>query len=156
MSIQSHFKRQFESELWIAESLASALKQANEPEPRSLLLFSHIAAAHHNWLNRIVGETSMLKPFEERTIDEALELYRNVIANAIAFLQQTTEADFEKEIVFTSGIDGSQRSMKVGDILTHMVTHGYYHRGQIVAQLKGKLEPLPLLTHIIFTSKRLD
>lgn len=153
MSIQSHFKRQLEAELWAAEALAAALKQANEPEPRSLLLFSHIAAAHHNWLNRIVGEAPMLKPFEERTINEALELYHNVIAKAIAFLQQTTEADFENEIVFTSGIDGRQRSMRVDDILTHMVTHAYYHRGQIVAQLKGKLEPLPLLTHVIFASK---
>jgi uncharacterized damage-inducible protein DinB len=29
------------------------------------------------------------------------------------------------------------------DILIHSVNHGSYHRGQIIASLKGTLDPLP-------------
>lgn len=146
---------QLESEKWATESLAEALKKATEPEPRSMLLFSHIAVAYHNWFNRIVGNPTMLKPFEERTIDESLQLYNKVLGDAIAYVQSATESDFEKVIEFTFGVDGSKRSMTIADTIVHMVTHSYYHRVQIVAQLKGKLEPLPLLTHILFASKKI-
>jgi uncharacterized damage-inducible protein DinB len=30
------------------------------------------------------------------------------------------------------------------------VNHGSYHCGQIIASLKGKLDPLPLTTYIAF------
>lgn len=150
------FITQLESEKWATNSLAVALQEASEPEPRSLLLFSHIAVAYHNWFNRIMGNPNMLKPFEERTINESLQLYNEVLDAVIQYVKSASENDFEKVIEFSFGVDGSKRTMSIANIMVQMITHSYYHRGQIIAQLKGKLEPLPLLTHIVFASTKVE
>ena len=49
---------------------------------------------------------------------------------------------------FIFSIDNSQQRIGVSDSLIHIVHHSSYHRGQIVSNLKGSLEKLPLVTYI--------
>jgi len=79
-------------------------------------------------------------------MNEVFEGYTNHITNA-------DENELNRIVHFTFPLDGSKRKMAVADALTHVVTHSFYHRGQIVTSLKGKIEPLPLTTYIAFASE---
>jgi uncharacterized damage-inducible protein DinB len=43
--------------------------------------------------------------------------------------------------------------MKIEDALIHIINHSSYHRGQIIANIKGKVDELPLSTYIIYASQ---
>lgn len=45
---------------------------------------------------------------------------------------------------------GQQSQMTVLDCINHVVVHGSYHRGQIVALLKGQLPELPTTDFVLF------
>ena len=45
---------------------------------------------------------------------------------------------------------GQDAEMTVSDCINHVVIHGSYHRGQIVALLKAHLPELPLTDFVLF------
>ena len=57
-------------------------------------------------------------------------------------------ADVEKIMRFK--LLGQQSQMSVVDCLNHVVIHGSYHRGQIVALLKGYLTEVPTTDFVLF------
>ena len=70
------------------------------------------------------------------------------------YLQNITEDELNRIIRFTFPLDGSKRKLSVADAVFHLVTHSSYHRGQIMARLKGKVETLPLTTYIAFAMEK--
>jgi uncharacterized damage-inducible protein DinB len=78
----------------------------------------------------------------------------NVFADFKNYVNQVNNDELNRVIHFTFPLDGSKRKLSVADALLHLVTHSSYHRGQIIARLKGKIEPLPLTTYIAFAMEK--
>jgi len=53
-------------------------------------------------------------------------------------------------IIAYKNFKGDSFENRVEDILTHVINHSTYHRGQIIAQLKGQLPSLPSTDYILF------
>lgn len=155
MSLKNHLITLLQTEQIAAKELATAIQQATNTEQRTTLLFYHIGAAYHNWLNRILVEQNFIASFEEHTIDESLSLINHVLEKMINYLHQIDEETLQTEFTFNFPLDGTFRKMNMADIFTHAITHAYYHKGQIISQLKGKIEQLPFLTYVKFASQTL-
>jgi uncharacterized damage-inducible protein DinB len=71
------------------------------------------------------------------------------------YLSDKTDDDLQEKIKFMSAWEAnpSKRRMSVEDALTHIMNHSSYHRGQIVASIKGKVDELPLSTYIMYASE---
>jgi uncharacterized damage-inducible protein DinB len=81
-------------------------------------------------------------------MNENLQGWRN-------FLENKTDDDLQQKIEFMSASEAnpSKRRMSVEDALIHIINHSSYHRGQIVASIKGKVEVLPISTCIMDASE---
>jgi uncharacterized damage-inducible protein DinB len=70
-------------------------------------------------------------------------------------LASKTNANLQETIEFMSAWEAnpSKRKMSIEDAITHIINHSSYHRGQIVASIKGKVDELPLSTYIMYASE---
>lgn len=134
MSLLEHFRRSFAYDEWAnREVLASQRKGGT---PRSLELMSHIVSAERLWLARILRETQPFPVWPQFTLEQceaeaarASELWRE-------YLKQLSEAELAQAVTYTNTI-GESYSSRLEDILTHVIMHSAYHRGQIASDTRA-------------------
>jgi uncharacterized damage-inducible protein DinB len=154
MTLKDHLLKMLDAEIWANQILADTIEKSKTPDERTLLLFSHVLSSYSMWLSRVQGTEITTALFQERTLAESKTLMRSVFAGIKNYLQQADEAEINRVIHFIFPLDGSKRKLSVLDAITHLVTHSSYHRGQIMARLKDKVEVLPLTTYIGFALEK--
>jgi uncharacterized damage-inducible protein DinB len=152
--MKDHFIKLIDSEIWANKLLSETIEKSGEKDERALLLFSHLLSSYSMWMSRITGKEITTTLFQERTLAESKILMNNVFADFKNYVNQVNNDELNRVIHFTFPLDGSKRKLSVADALLHLVTHSSYHRGQIIARLKGKIEPLPLTTYIAFAMEK--
>lgn len=152
--MKDHFIKLIDSEIWANKLLSETIEKSGEKDERALLLFSHLLSSYSMWMSRITGKEITTTLFQERTLAESKILMNNVFADFKNYVNQVNTDELNRVIHFTFPLDGSKRKLSVADALLHLVTHSSYHRGQIIARLKGKIEPLPLTTYIAFAMEK--
>lgn len=156
--MNNHFIKQFEFEFWSNSLILKTLKEIDKPSERALLLFSHLLSSHSMWLSRLTKTEMTCTSFQERTLDECEQLMQQNLDGWKLFLANKSNEDLDQTIEFMGAWEAvpQKRIMKVDDALIHIINHSSYHRGQIVASIKGQIDPLPLSTYIIYASKLVD
>lgn len=127
-------------ETW-ATNLAMGSIESVPPERRShpqfaraLRIASHIQVARHVWLERLHGRPAgagidFFPAWDApRVRREGVELD----GRWSGFLGRQREQDLDSEIHYTSS-EGARYAGRVEDILTHVINHATYHRGQIAS-----------------------
>ena len=115
------------------------------PEPRPRELLSHVMLAERVWFERIAGdpktdETFLLLRREE--LLEGLEQNRGTFQELLATRLE--------DVIHFRRASGEEYHARVADILHHLITHGYHHRGQIAAHYARKGVSYPNTDHINF------
>ena len=131
---------------WANEKIITAMSQVKNLPPRTIELFSHILAVSSIWLSRAKGENETAKRFDLYAFEEWEALNNRMQSDWIGYLKSL--GDVEKIMSFK--LLGQQSEMTVLDCINHVVIHGSYHRGQIVALLKGLLPELPTTDFVLF------
>ena len=72
--------------------------------------------------------------------------------NWLKFIQDASPETLNKELEFK--FLSADSIISIEDLMFHLISHSSYHRGQIIASLKGKLEPLPLTTYIAYVAQK--
>jgi uncharacterized damage-inducible protein DinB len=120
---------------------------------RAVEIFAHVQAARRIWLSRI--DAAATPPQEvfpagwslDRCAEEAAAL-DDEWSRLMAGLPHT---GFDTNIEYTS-TEGTRFTSTLADILTHVVNHGSYHRGQI-ARLIAECGAEPPVTDFIVWSR---
>ena len=100
----------------------------------ALPLLSHLLAAEHVWLVRLERRTASRSVWPTLTLSECEALAAENAAGYAGFLDRRSEGDLT-EVVQYKNTKGLEFATPVIDILTHVVIHGAYHRGQIAKAL---------------------
>jgi uncharacterized damage-inducible protein DinB len=129
--MKQHYLRLFAYDYWANGLVLSELQDMETPDERSLSLITHILAAQSIWLERIT------KTKRHQTIWETQPL---------EICKANYEANYRDWLVFLNDLSDGH----LYDILTHVVNHGSYHRGQIAASLKGKIEQVQATDFIVY------
>jgi uncharacterized damage-inducible protein DinB len=147
--------KHFEFEQWSNSMIIAALKILKEKNERATTLFSHLLSSHCMWLSRVNKTAFTCTLFQERTLEECEQLMKENLLGWQNYLVNKTDTDLQETIEFMSAweVNPSKRRMTVEDAITHIINHSSYHRGQIVASIKGKVDELPLCTYIIYSSE---
>lgn len=153
--MKNNFIKQFEFEKWSNTLILKSLRSLKEKDDRAMLLFSHLLSSHCMWLCRVNKTEMTCTLFQERSLDECEALIEENYHGWMKYLHTKTAADLETSIEFMSAWEAnpSKRKMMIEDALIHIINHSSYHRGQIVASIKGKVDELPLSTYIIYASE---
>jgi uncharacterized damage-inducible protein DinB len=135
MSVE-YFTKLFDHMEWADKRALASLRAMPNPPPAAVELLAHILGAERVWLARIEGSNSPLAVWPkltlaeaERVLGENAEGYRGVLA-------KLPSAGLQQPITYKNSA-GDQFTSTVEDMLTQVVTHGSYHRGQIAAQVRA-------------------
>lgn len=134
MELIAYFRRQFAYNGWAnRETLASMRRQ--KADERSLALMSHILSAERLWMERLKQEPQSLPVWPvaglaqcQRQIEEMGQLW-------CAYLDGMGAHDLQRSASYKNS-KGEPWTSSVVDILTHVLLHSAYHRGQIASHMR--------------------
>lgn len=165
MNLRDHLVRLYEYEADCTKRVSDSLERAQHaiehggvaaeaaPFVRAVGLFAHVQSARQIWLSRL----EQMSPPEDglfpawdlaKAISRAASL--DVVWLTYARSLQLQRASLEAAVQYTTSA-GAVRRSTVLEILTHVVNHSSYHRGQI-ATLVAQCGADPAVTDfIVFT-----
>jgi len=121
---------------WANREVLAKLNASGGQPLRSLKLMAHIVAAERLWLDRLQQQPQTLPVWPdlrlqqcEAQAEELSRLWKN-------YLQQLNASDLNRTVAYTNS-KGEHYSSRIGDILTHVVMHSAYHRGQIASDMRA-------------------
>jgi uncharacterized damage-inducible protein DinB len=136
MDLIDHFRRQFAYDEWANREVLSALKASTTDTARSVQLLAHLVSAERLWLERIRSQPQSVAVWPEFTLAQCDVQVADVAASWHEFLTTITHKDLEQPIDYKNS-KGELWTSTTQDILTHVLLHSAYHRGQIAMQMRG-------------------
>lgn len=122
----------------------------NQPGDTAWILgqISHVLRAERIWLERASGRVHS----ERNTFDP---YFRNQLpglndANLDGWLAHLRTGPVEREFEYRM-FDGSTARSNLQDMILHVATHGFHHRGEIAARITAMGLPNPPTSYIGFT-----
>jgi len=153
MDLRQHFQTLFEYDAWANREVVAALKKISSPPPKSMKIAAHIVAAEALWLDRLRGEKQRMDVWPDFTAEE-LNLLLPRLDEEWNTLVRTAAARMDEEIHYVNS-KGEPWHSTVHDILTHVVIHSGYHRGQIATDLRAAGYEPPYTDYIHATRQHL-
>jgi len=98
----------------------------------------HIWDAELIWFTRLNGTSLAAWPSEsfDGPNEEAFDLFTSLSEKFVSFAESCTEEFLQNVIQYTS-IEGKNYSNTVYEILTHVMNHSTFHRGQLITMLRN-------------------
>lgn len=135
MDILSHLRTLYVYDAWANREVLRAMKAMANPPARSIKILAHIVATEWLWLNRLNREKPRMAVWPEFTVMQTEQEYAalpdiwsRILAGAADRL--TTPVQYVNS-------KGQPWTSTMHDILTHVVIHSAYHRGQIATDLRA-------------------
>lgn len=133
MNLADYLRRQFSYNDWANREV---LAQMRVPiaDARSLELMSHILSAEQLWLQRMKREPQSLPVWPNIDLKQCEALAVEMTRQWEEYFDQV-KGDFSQTISYKNS-KGEAWSNSVLDILTHVILHSAYHRGQIASHMR--------------------
>jgi len=131
-----YLRRQYIYNEWANREALSAIRAAGSDQ-RSLDLIAHILSAEQLWQERLklqpptspVWPKSDLEQCEGQAVEMGLR-WRE-------YLNSLTSGDLMKTVSYNNS-KGEPWASTIGDILTHVLMHSAYHRGQVASHMRDE------------------
>ena len=152
MTLIPHLKQQFAYNAWANREMLRSLivALAARPDavpPRALQVMAHLVGGEWAWLRRLGPASPDMPVWPALSPDECDAQLRALSATWKQYLDALTPEALERELAYVN-FKGEHWTSKVGDILSHVVTHGGYHRGQVATLLGRAGFPVPYTDYI--------
>jgi len=139
----AEFLRMVDQCVWASRQWVDFVYSRAEPEARPRELLGHLMTSERIWFDRIAGVPEAADDFPAldredliRGFEANRETFRSLIEN-----RWNDVVDFRRST-------GEEYHARVGDIVAHLLTHGYHHRGQLAAHYARKGVAYPNTDHI--------
>lgn len=133
----AYFRRLFTYDAWANREAAAAVDQAGAAvPPRAVSLLAHLVGAQWLWLERLGAPAREVAVWPDLTAAER-GAHLDALERAwTAFLGGLDADGLDRRIAYTNS-RGEPWESRVEDVLTHLLAHGAYHRGQVALLLRG-------------------
>lgn len=147
--MKAFFIDKFAYHHWANKELLNALASSDlKEEGDAYGLMSHIFNADMVWISRLTGNKELQKSVWDNHIlielQDLLEVTEKLYADYLK-----GEFDQNKQVAYANS-QGESFTNTVEDILTHVLMHGAYHRGQIAKKIKNSGMLPPVTDYIIY------
>ena len=134
---------------WANRETLAALETLSDPPAEALRLLGHALAAERIWLSRLRQEESTPSVWPQLDFRGCQSLAEQNAAGYSAFVGGLNDAALTATARYQN-LKGEPCESSVIDILTHVVIHGAYHRGQIAKTLGAIGKQAPSTDFIAF------
>ena len=136
MKTLDRFHQLFGYDEWANGEVIASFRSVGTPPARSLKLLAHVLGTEYVWFSRIRAEKSPLAVWPELNLAQCEQHTKQLGRIWRAYLDELDEAARDRNIVYQN-TKGETWSNSVEDILTHVVMHSAYHRGQIASDMRA-------------------
>ena len=128
--MRAYLERMFFFVAWADRRSLDTLRSVPSAHAEALPLLAHVLAAEHVWLARLQQRAPIHPVWPMLGLDECTDLASENEAGYRAYIGQLSEGQLASPIRYRTS-QGQEFATPVLDILTQVITHGPYHRGQI-------------------------
>jgi uncharacterized damage-inducible protein DinB len=138
----AHHERQLRYDDWANREVVKALRGAGGAvPPMAARLLAHVVATERLWLARMLAEPAPMPVWPDFDVDRS-EAESALLPGLWAGFLRGLDAEGLTVRVEYRNSKGEWWTSTVGEILTHVVLHSTYHRGQIASAFRAAgLEP---------------
>lgn len=136
MDLLEHLRRQFAYDAWANREVLVGLRASARPSPRLLQLLAHILSAERLWLERIRKQPPSLPVWPEFSLDQCGAQIAELDRLLQDYLGQLSSVTLLDDVAYKNS-QGEPWKSTVQDILTHVLLHSAYHRGQIATAMRA-------------------
>ena len=129
-------KRLFGYDDWANRETLAGLEAIEAPPAKSIRLLAHIAGAERLWYTRLRRQAKPAAVWPELSLTECRHALEDLANLWRGHLENLDPAAFDETVEYVNS-KGEPWSSRVEDILTHVVLHSSYHRGQIAADVRA-------------------
>jgi uncharacterized damage-inducible protein DinB len=129
------YLRQFAYDEWANHEVLVSMQSAGTDE-RALALLAHILAAEILWLERIQQTPQSSPVWPKANLENCAAQVEMIGRRWREYLEQTAEIDLNQTVSYKNS-KGELWTSTVADILTHVILHSAYHRGQIASHMRA-------------------
>ncbi len=152
MELLDHFRRQFTYDEWANRGVLAGLKASAKSPTRPLQLLAHILSAERLWLERLKQQPQSLPVWPDFTFDKCEVQITELAKLWREYLAQLSSAGLSKKVAYQNS-KGEPWISTVEDVVTHVVLHSAYHRGQIASLMRAAGEQ-PAYTDFIHAARQ--
>ena len=147
MNLADYLRRQFAYDEWANREVLNAIRTAGDANQRSLQLMSHILAAELVWLERLKQQPQSVPVWPVPDLAQCEAQAAKLGEQWLEFRDLITAGDVSQSISYKNS-KGEGWTSTIVDVLTHVVMHSAYHRGQIASHMRANGQP-PAYTDFI-------
>ena len=147
MNLANYLRRQFAYNAWANREVVTAIRASGDTNPRSLALMAHIFSAETLWLERLKAEPQSMAVWPELGLDQCDAQAKKLSELWTEYLRPMLDDALSEKISYRNS-KGEPWSSTVQDVLTHVVMHSAYHRGQIASIMRA-IGRMPAYTDFI-------
>ena len=136
VNLADYLRRQFAYDEWANREVLAAIRAAGSGNDRSLQLMSHILAAELLWLERLKQIPQSIPVWPKPDLEQCEAQAAQLGGQWLEFLDLITAGDVSQSISYKNS-KGEVWTNDIVDILTHVVMHSAYHRGQIATHMRA-------------------
>lgn len=129
------YLQQFAYDEWANRQVIGAMRSSG-PDDRSLALLAHILSAERLWLERLQQVPQSSPVWPSSTLEACATQIEDMGRRWHEFLGQISESDITRTVAYKNS-KGEPWTSRVADILTHVILHSAYHRGQIASHMRA-------------------
>ena len=118
---------------WANREVLKAIRAGGDADKRSLQLMAHILGAERVWLERLNQAAQSVSVWPESDLGQCEAEAAQLERQWLEYLKRV--ADFSQTMSYKN-TKGELWTSTVGDVLTHVVMHSAYHRGQIASHMR--------------------
>jgi uncharacterized damage-inducible protein DinB len=138
LDLLEHLRRQFSYDAWANSEVLARISNspAESVSARPLELLAHILSAELLWLDRIKQQPQTHPVWPEFSIAQCEAELKNLDQVWPKYLAELSSSTLSKKVDYKN-TKGESWSSTVNDILTHVLFHSAYHRGQIAVVMRA-------------------
>ena len=136
MNLADYLRKEFVYDAWANHEVLAAVRAASGENSRSLQLMSHILAAERVWLERLRQVPQSVPVWPEPNLAQCEAEADKLSGEWHEYLDLATAGDVNQTISYKN-TKGEMWTSAIVDVLTHVIVHSAYHRGQIASYMRS-------------------
>lgn len=136
MNMIQHLERLFAYDEWANREVLHSFQIAGNVPPRSVKLMAHILSAERLWLERLQRQNQTYPVWPDFSLVQCRSVAEQLPPLWEAYLGQMSPARLTESVSYKNS-KGESWNNSAEDILTHVLMHSAYHRGQIAAEMRA-------------------
>jgi uncharacterized damage-inducible protein DinB len=130
-----HFHRQFAYDAWANREVLTAVRASPASAARSLQLLAHILSAELLWLERLKQQPQSHPVWPELGLEQCETWSVEVGGLWREYVEALAPDDLSRTASYKNS-KGEPWTSTVEDVITHVLVHSAYHRGQIASFMR--------------------